>query len=66
MNNLAKYIEDTLGEKIVIKDVAPDKLKALPFFMVNDYDFKKTKLFNRENIFMLVKENFSRKNKEAS
>ena len=59
MNNLAKYIEDTLGVKIVIKDVAPDKLKALPFFMVNDYDFKKTKLFNREIIFMLVKENFT-------
>ena len=59
MKDIKKYIEETLGIRVVIKDLNPNRLKTLPFFMVSNYKFKQTILFNREIIFMLVKDDFT-------
>lgn len=59
MNNIKEYIYETLGVRIEIKDVSPNKLKGLPFFMVNTYKFKKTTFFDRDIILMVVQDEFT-------
>ncbi len=59
MNNIKKYIYETLGVNIEIKDISPNKLKGLPFFMVNTYKFKKTTFFDRDVILMVVQDEFT-------
>ncbi len=59
MNNIKEYILETLGVSIELKDVSPNKLKGLPFFMVNTYKFKKATLFDRDVILMLVQDEFT-------
>ena len=59
MNNIKEYIYETLGVRIEIKDVSPNKLKGLPFFMVNTYKFKKTTFFDRDVILMVVQDEFT-------
>lgn len=59
MNDVKKYILETLGVTIELKDVNPNKLKGLPFFMVNTYTFKKATLFDRDIILMFIQDEFT-------
>ncbi len=59
MNDIEKYILETLGVNIELKEASPKKIKELPFFMVNSYNFKGTTLFDREIILMLIQDEFT-------
>lgn len=59
MNDVKKYILETLGVTIELKDANPNKLKGLPFFMVNTYKFKKATLFDRDIILMFIQDEFT-------
>lgn len=59
MKDVEKYIKKSLGINIVLKDISPNQLKTLPFFMVNSYKFKQTVLFDHEIIFMMVRDDFT-------
>jgi len=59
MEALKKYLKDALGVETELKPVAPDKLKTLPIFIVNEYDFQLIKLYNQDLLLVFVKNSFT-------
>ena len=54
INELFNYIKTILGVDVNIQKIPTEKLKALPFFLSNEYVFGATKLFNRNITLMFV------------
>jgi len=59
MKELKRYINETLGINIEVKDINPNKLNKLPFFIINSYKFKRTRLYGRDVILMFVGNEFT-------
>ncbi|HRW21230.1 MAG TPA: hypothetical protein P5509_04600 [Bacteroidales bacterium] len=59
MKELKRYINETLGINIEVKDINPNKSNKLPFFIINSYKFKKTRLYGRDVILMFVGNEFT-------
>ena len=59
MKGLKRYINETLGINIEVKDINPNKLNKLPFFITNSYKFKRIRLYGRNVILMFVSIEFT-------
>lgn len=59
VKDLKKYLKDALGVETELKPLAPDKLKTLPIFIVNEYDFHLTELYRQDILFVFVKNSFT-------
>ena len=59
MYELKKYLKDTLGVEIEVNQLKPDKLNALPMFLVNEYNFQLTKLYHHDILLVFVKNSFT-------
>jgi hypothetical protein len=59
MNEVINYINEVLGIRITYKEVAPEKLKNLPFFLAKGYDFGEIRLFNQKIVLLIVKDDFT-------
>jgi len=60
MTGLEKYVNDTLGIAITVKGLPEEKLRALPLFLKNVYNIKATRLFDRDIVLLVPKENETR------
>ncbi len=56
-NKLQKYLSETLGLETKQTQIQKKDLNKLPFFLREMYNFRKTKLFGREIIFLYPKGN---------
>jgi hypothetical protein len=54
VEKLEKYFKDVLGEHIVVQKLENKDLRNIPMFMSYNYTFYKTRLFNRDVVFMSV------------
>jgi len=59
MVEVINYIYEILGVRVNFKKVAPNKLKKLPFFLANAYEFGEIVLFEQKIILLIVKEDFT-------
>lgn len=59
MEELEKYLKDALGVGIEFNPLRKDKLKALPVFMVNEYDFQLIKLYHKDILLVFIKNDFT-------
>jgi hypothetical protein len=59
MEVLKKYLKDALGVETELKPVAPDKLKTLPIFIVNEYDFQLIELYRHDLLLVFVNNSFT-------
>jgi len=56
MNELEKYLQQTLGIDVVIKGLPAGKLKILPLYMRQMYNLKTIRLYEREILFLEQKD----------
>lgn len=54
MEELEKYIKDTLGERVVIRKLIEKEMLNIPMFMAYEYGFYKTQLFNRDVVLLIT------------
>ncbi len=59
MNEVVNYINEVLGTRVTYKKIAPEKLKNLPFFLANGYDFGEIRLYNQKIVLLSVKDDFT-------
>lgn len=57
MNRIEKYLNDTLGVDVTIKQLSEGTLDKLPLYMRSIYNFKSMRLFRRDIILLVQKEN---------
>ena len=55
MEDLKKYIKDALGIEIEFIPLKPEKLKTLPIYIANEYNFQLIQLFRKDILLVLVK-----------
>jgi len=59
MNEVVNYINEVLGTRVTYKKIVPEKLKNLPFFLANGYDFGEIRLYNQKIVLLSVKDDFT-------
>jgi hypothetical protein len=59
LEDLKKYIKDALGIEIEFGSLKPDKLKTLPLYIENEYNFQLIKLFRKDILLVFVKHSFA-------
>lgn len=59
MEDLKKYLKEALGIEIDLSPLKLDKLKTLPIFIVNEYDFQLIKLYRKDILLVIVKNSFT-------
>jgi hypothetical protein len=59
MEDLKKYLKDALGAEVELNPLKPDKLKTLPIFIVNEYNFQLIKLYRKDILLVFVKNSFT-------
>jgi hypothetical protein len=59
VEDLIKYLKDTLGVETELKPLAPDKLKTLPIFIVNEYNFQLIELYRQDLLLVFVNNSFT-------
>jgi DNA-binding MarR family transcriptional regulator len=53
---LIEYIDEVIGQKLLLKELNKEVLKQLPFVFKNNYKFYITQLYGQKVILMLVKD----------
>jgi hypothetical protein len=59
VEDLKKYLKDALGIEAELNPLKPDKLKTLPIFITDEYNFQLIKLYRQDFLLVFVKNNFT-------